>query len=97
MPQFTVATFNIHAGVDGWGTPFDVVGCCRRLDADVLLLQETWTPDGGQGIVALVATLLGYEAHELRLADALLLESVNAARKRWGPQEFTSEPLTLGR
>jgi len=86
LPQLTVATFNIHAGVDGWGTPFDVVGCCGRLDADVLLLQETWTPACGQGIVALVAASLGYEAHQVRLADALLLEPAHAARARWGPR-----------
>jgi endonuclease/exonuclease/phosphatase family metal-dependent hydrolase len=86
LPQLSVATFNIHAGVDGWGAPFDVVACCRRLDADVLVLQETWTPEGGQGTVTLVATSLGYEAHEVRLADALLLESGNTARTRWGPR-----------
>jgi endonuclease/exonuclease/phosphatase family metal-dependent hydrolase len=44
-PSFTVATFNLHAGIDGWGRPFDPVAACRDLDADVLVLQETWTPD----------------------------------------------------
>jgi endonuclease/exonuclease/phosphatase family metal-dependent hydrolase len=44
-PSLTVASFNLHAGIDGWGRPFDVVGACRDLDADILVLQETWTPD----------------------------------------------------
>ncbi len=44
-PSLTVASFNLHAGIDGWGRPFDVVAACRDLDADVLVLQETWTPD----------------------------------------------------
>lgn len=49
MPELTVASWNIH-----WGRglallgykPFDVVEGCRRLDADVLVLQESWVPDG---------------------------------------------------
>ncbi len=86
MPQFVVATFNLHAGIDGWGTPFDVVACCNQLDADVLVLQETWTPDSGQGIASLVAASLGYEAHEVRLSGALLLEPVKVVGTRWGPR-----------
>ncbi len=87
MPQLVVVTFNVHAGTDGWGTPFDVVNCCARLDADVLLLQETFTPEGGEGLASLVATSLGYEAHELPLSEALLLESVKVVGRRWGPRD----------
>lgn len=50
MPELTVASYNIH-----WGrgpkrhgqAPFDVVEACRRLDPDVLVLQESWAPDDG--------------------------------------------------
>ncbi len=86
MPGFVVATFNLHAGIDGWGTPFDVVACCTRLDADVLVLQETWTPDGGDGLASLVATSLGYEVHEAPLSEAMLLEATTATGERWGPR-----------
>jgi endonuclease/exonuclease/phosphatase family metal-dependent hydrolase len=41
-----VANFNVHAGVDGWGRPFDVVAACRSIDADVLVLEECWAPGG---------------------------------------------------
>ena len=34
--SLTLATFNIHLGVDGWGRPFDAVDKCRALDADLL-------------------------------------------------------------
>ena len=44
----TLATFNVHMGVDGWGRPFDVVGECAPLDADVLVMQESWEPDDGE-------------------------------------------------
>ena len=37
-----VATYNVHAGVDGWGRPSDAVDAAVALDADVLFLQESW-------------------------------------------------------
>ena len=44
----TVANFNMHAGVDGWGRPFDHVDACRELDADVIALEEAWTDATGR-------------------------------------------------
>jgi endonuclease/exonuclease/phosphatase family metal-dependent hydrolase len=57
--DFCVASFNVHAGVDGWGRPFDVSGTCRQLDADVLVLQEVWDPDEGPAMSATLARDLG--------------------------------------
>jgi len=61
VPELTIASFNIHWGrgsrKEGF-PPFDVVEACRRLDADVLVLQECWAPDDG-------------EADHQRVADAL--------------------------
>jgi endonuclease/exonuclease/phosphatase family metal-dependent hydrolase len=37
-----VATYNLHAGVDGWGRRTDVVDTAVALEADVLFLQESW-------------------------------------------------------
>ena len=37
----TVANFNLHAGVDGWGRPFDTIAVCRELGADVIALEES--------------------------------------------------------
>jgi endonuclease/exonuclease/phosphatase family metal-dependent hydrolase len=65
MQSLSIATFNIH-----WGrrprsyTPFDVLDACRRLDADVLALQEVWRPDGALSVAEEVADKLGYEIHE---------------------------------
>lgn len=51
MPELTVVSFNVHWGRgdrrDGW-PPFDLVEACRDLEADVIVLQETWAPDGGR-------------------------------------------------
>ena len=98
MPELTVATFNLHAGIDGWGRSFDVVAACDALDADVVVFQETWTPEDGEGLAALVATSGGYEVHEARLSDALLLEPAAEASSRWGPsrRDPKARPLWVG-
>lgn len=37
-----VVTFNLHAGVDGWGRPTSVIDHVATLHADVLILPELW-------------------------------------------------------
>ncbi|MGV3759118.1 MAG: endonuclease/exonuclease/phosphatase family protein [Actinomycetota bacterium] len=62
MPELTIASFNTH-----WGrrpkrhgfAPYDVVEACRALDADVLVLQECWAPDGAPSDHQRVADALG--------------------------------------
>ncbi len=79
----SVATFNLHAGVDGWGRPFDVVDACRAIDADVLVLQETWTPDDGAGIAPTVGHALGYAVFEHPFAAGRLAGPHPQADGRW--------------
>ncbi|MGH9074533.1 MAG: endonuclease/exonuclease/phosphatase family protein [Acidimicrobiales bacterium] len=67
MAELTVATFNIHWGMDRRGRPYDLLAACRRLDADVLILQEVWRPDGTPGQVAELGRTLGYAVRELFL------------------------------
>jgi endonuclease/exonuclease/phosphatase family metal-dependent hydrolase len=82
-PSFSIATFNVHAGVDGWGRPFDVIEACRVLDADVLVLQEIWTPQSGSGIAADVGTALGYTVFEQMFAGGRLAGPHPDADGRW--------------
>lgn len=56
----SVASFNTHAGIDGWGRPFDLVEQCRAIDADVLVLQEVWRPDGSPDAATEIGQALGY-------------------------------------
>ena len=64
MQSVTVASFNIHWGHRPGSTwAYDLVDACRRIDADVLALQEVWQPDGGTSIVDEVAGALGYDIH----------------------------------
>ena len=64
--DFVAASFNVHAGVDGWGRPLRLAGAsCRALDADVLVLQESWQPERGYpGWPRRSATALGYAVIE---------------------------------
>ena len=67
--EFTVASFNLHGGVDAWGRRFDAVGSAERLGADVLFLQECWTPANGSGLAEQIAQRIGGTAHEVTLAS----------------------------
>ena len=44
--MLTIASFNMHCGIDGWGRPYDEGAAVERLDADVVVLQEAWTSAG---------------------------------------------------
>ena len=83
----TLASSNVHMGVDGWGRPFDLVDQCRALDADILVMQESFRPSGGGPSTArLVADELGYEVvDEVGLARAKLFEPVPTSSTRWAP------------
>jgi endonuclease/exonuclease/phosphatase family metal-dependent hydrolase len=88
VTTLSVATFNLHAGVDGWGRAFDVLGACRVLDADVLVLEETWTPDSGPGIAATVGATLGYTVFEQPFARGRLAGPHPRADERWMKKSF---------
>jgi endonuclease/exonuclease/phosphatase family metal-dependent hydrolase len=78
-----VGTFNVHAGVDGWGRPYDVVGACRAIDADVLVLEECWSPEVGLGTADRVAEAMGYTVLEHALARGRLAGPDPRATTRW--------------
>jgi endonuclease/exonuclease/phosphatase family metal-dependent hydrolase len=85
--SLTLATFNVHMGVDGWGRPFDIVGECAALGADVLVMQESWEPDDDSpSTAALVAAQLGYQVvEEVGLARGRLYAPLPTTTRRWGP------------
>src|ERR1700688_469667 len=86
MPRVVVASYNVHGGVDGWGRPFDVVDACRRIDADVLVLQESWCPDGAVSMAERVAAQMGYVVAELPFARGRIAAPPADAPQRWGPR-----------
>ncbi len=50
-----VVTFNLHAGVDGWGRRTDALATAIDLAPDVLIAPETWRGDDGDDFVATLA------------------------------------------
>lgn len=71
----TVASFNARWGKDVRNRPLDVAAVLRRLDADVVVLQESWRPDGGGSLATSVGSALGYQVIELPLARGFLVAS----------------------
>ncbi len=92
--RLSVANFNMHAGVDGWGRPFDVVAACATLDADVLVVEESWTSAAGEeaprdalGQAETVAAALGYEVVTCPLANGRRARPDPAATDAWMPPQ----------
>ncbi len=66
-----VATYNLHAGVDGWGRRSDVVEAAAGLDADVTFVQESWRGDNGVDLAAEIAARTGGASTVHPLASGL--------------------------
>jgi endonuclease/exonuclease/phosphatase family metal-dependent hydrolase len=76
MPELTIASFNCHAGLqarrNGVCEPYDLDTALAGIDADVVVLQESWTPDGGVAAVRRVGDAIGAEVFELRFGRSRL-------------------------
>ena len=93
VPELSLASFNVHAGMDGWGRRYDLVGACRRLCADVIVLQETFAPAGSPGQADEIARELGLTAVSLPLARAWRRREPAANPRGWEPRKVL--PSTL--
>ena len=73
MPELTIASYNVRWGLTKRSNvPFDVVAACSSFDADVIVLQEAWTPDRGVGQHEAVAQALGMHVVAQPMARAVL-------------------------
>jgi len=67
MPELSVASFNTHYGFrtrpHAPRTPYDVAAALHALDADVIVVQEVWRPDGQRGPLDAAAEVLGLTVH----------------------------------
>jgi endonuclease/exonuclease/phosphatase family metal-dependent hydrolase len=58
----TVANYNMHCGMDGWGRRYDYLAAISSLSADVIVLEEAWTAAGSaEGQAEDAARALGYQ------------------------------------
>jgi endonuclease/exonuclease/phosphatase family metal-dependent hydrolase len=88
VPGLSVASFNAHAGMDGWGRPYDLTDACRRLDADVLVLEEVFAPLDAPSQADDVAAALDYVSVELPLARAWRRKEPIWHGKGWEPRKM---------
>jgi endonuclease/exonuclease/phosphatase family metal-dependent hydrolase len=76
MPDLKITSFNCHAGVqarhNGVCEPYDLEAVLRTFDADVLVVQESWTPDGGTAMVRRFGEAVGAQVFELHFGRARL-------------------------
>jgi endonuclease/exonuclease/phosphatase family metal-dependent hydrolase len=72
IDSLTVASFNMHGGLDVRGRPYDVPAAIGGLDAAVICLQEDWIPAraavrAGPDPVAAAGRALGVALHRAQL------------------------------
>jgi endonuclease/exonuclease/phosphatase family metal-dependent hydrolase len=100
-----VATFNLHAGVDGYGRETNAVEHAISLGADVLICPELWRGDDGGDLYRELTSRQSMEGLFVPLARAERVSSGSGGRS-WQPRlaHFTGErglffdehrPLTL--
>lgn len=85
MPRVVVASLNLHAGVDGWGRRFDASSQFEALRADVVVLQETWSPDDRASLACELGSRLGYTVVEVPLARGHVFGPPSRPVSGWGP------------
>jgi endonuclease/exonuclease/phosphatase family metal-dependent hydrolase len=76
MADLTIASFNTHAGLQARRKrvcePYDLAEVLRNLDADVIVLQESFASDDEPAAVRKVGAELGAEVFELPFGRARL-------------------------
>jgi endonuclease/exonuclease/phosphatase family metal-dependent hydrolase len=81
----SIANFNMHCGMDGWGRPYDYVAAIAALDADIVALEETWTADGdgADGQAERAAHDLGYQVVAHLMGEGRRIQPQPHADDRW--------------
>ena len=79
-----VATFNLHAGVDGWGRPTNALTQAGELNADVLICTELWRGDEGPDFYEELIQRLGMRGTFVALARASRVTTGSGGRS-WQP------------
>jgi len=87
----SIANYNMHCGMDGWGRPYDYLGSIAALDADVIVLEEVWTSEGDDsgGQAAEAAGALGYQVVAHQIGHGRRIRPQPGADQRWIAQPST--------
>ncbi len=82
--MFTIASFNMHCGIDGWGRHYDEGEAVERLDADVVVLQESWTNTGeAEGQAERIGRRLGATVFTHALGEGRRIRPQPGAPDTW--------------
>ena len=89
----SIANYNMHCGIDGWGRPYDYLAAIATLDADVIVLEEVWAHagDGGGGQAAEAAGLLGYQLQAHTLGEGRRIRPQPEPPDTWRARAFWAE------
>jgi endonuclease/exonuclease/phosphatase family metal-dependent hydrolase len=80
----SIANFNMHCGMDGWGRRYDYVAAIAALNADIVVLEETWTADGDvDGQAERAGRDLGYQVVAHSIGEGRRIEPQPEADDRW--------------
>lgn len=94
----TIASMNLHCGIDPAGRPYDVEAAIRALDAELIALQEAWQPRDSPDPVAAAASAMGANVHRLPLSPLTNLTSLSIPADvgpgRSGLAVLTTLPVT---
>jgi endonuclease/exonuclease/phosphatase family metal-dependent hydrolase len=90
LADVAIASLNLHCGVGTRGPVYDVAAVIQSLDAPVILVQETWSPDAPSSPdpVEVAARALGAELFRMPVGHTDNLKTIGIPRQ--------SGPGTIG-
>ncbi|WP_052720901.1 endonuclease/exonuclease/phosphatase family protein [Actinoplanes rectilineatus] len=101
MP-LTLASINLHCGLDRHGYAYPVEEAIAALDTDVVLVQENWRPRGGVSLARAAAGDCGYPGYaELPMTGDVDLPGLAVAPRApdeigaWGIAVLSRHPITV--
>lgn len=99
--RLSVASINLHCGLDRHGRSFSAKAAIASLGADIILVQENWHPQGTDSLARAAAADCGYpEFTELAMTDDAPLADLEIGcpvpdeTGTWGLAMMSRVPLT---
>jgi endonuclease/exonuclease/phosphatase family metal-dependent hydrolase len=93
---FSLVSLNLHCGLDRHGVPYRVTDAVADCEADVVLLQENWRPQGSPSLARTAAEKLGYpHVAEVDLVAGSPMADLKITRSTPVPDETGSLGLAI--
>lgn len=93
-----ISSLNLHCGLSGRGVPYDVPAALGHLRADIIAVQEAWSPADGADGVAAAARAIGARLIRAEVSTGASLAELSIApqpdRGAWGIAVLTTLPVT---